>query len=172
MLLNNLPLINHFADGCWLLSPCACLFVFFFFVFLRRLQKEIATQPSHLFPTTHLSGDLEHACHALVCLFLLSSFSQAQMMLLKKQQEINSLACRIYVGSINYEFDEEVIRVPFSVFGPITKIDMPRENGRSKGFCFVEYQTPEQANNALVAMNGFILGGRHVFLMMDSSLSL
>ena len=87
---------------------------------------------------------------------------QLQMLAAKKQQDAASLACRIYVGSLTYELGEDVLMVPFSVFGPITKIDMPKENGRSKGFCFIEYATPEQATNAITAMNGFVLNGRQI----------
>lgn len=55
-----------------------------------------------------------------------SNTMQAALALQKKQQEAQQMACRIYVGSLNYDLDEEVIRVPFSVFGTITKIDMPK----------------------------------------------
>jgi RNA recognition motif-containing protein len=32
--------------------------------------------------------------------------------------------------------------------------------GKSKGFCFVEYTTPEAAQNALDHMNGIMIAGR------------
>eukprot|EP00455_Lapot_gusevi_P055724 TRINITY_DN9100_c0_g1_i5.p1 TRINITY_DN9100_c0_g1~~TRINITY_DN9100_c0_g1_i5.p1 ORF type:complete len:413 (-),score=101.36 TRINITY_DN9100_c0_g1_i5:29-1267(-) len=73
------------------------------------------------------------------------------------------MACRVYVGSLNYDLNEEHIRGPFAPFGTIAKIDMPKEaSGRSKGFCFVEYTTPEAANAALNAMNGYSLAGRPI----------
>jgi len=76
----------------------------------------------------------------------------------------NPIERRIYVGGLPYELTEEHIKLPFSSFGPITMIDMPREGstGRSKGFCFVEYATKEMAEQAMSTMNGFELGGRAI----------
>ena len=73
-----------------------------------------------------------------------------------------NMAARIYVGSLPYEVVEEQLRAPFSVFGPVVKIDMPKENGRSKGFCFVEFTVPEHALAAQAAMNGVTLFGRQI----------
>jgi len=67
---------------------------------------------------------------------------------------------RIYVGSLHYDLTEEHVRQAFSAFGTITKIDMPKENGRSKGFCFIEFTDPNAAEMALKSMNGFTLAGR------------
>jgi len=76
----------------------------------------------------------------------------------KKQQ------CRVYVGSIPYGLNEEHIKLPFSAFGPIVRIDMPKEpmTNRSKGFCFIEYAEPSAAKQALATMNGFELHGRQL----------
>ena len=70
-----------------------------------------------------------------------------------KQEEESKLQRRIYVGSLHYELSEDHIRVPFSAFGTITRIDMPREGNRSKGFCFVEYATVESALTAMRTNN-------------------
>ncbi|GJP70165.1 hypothetical protein CLOP_g1142 [Closterium sp. NIES-67] len=70
--------------------------------------------------------------------------------------------CRIYVGSIFYDLTEADILLAFSPFGPITKIDMPKDasTGKHKGFCFIEFTTPETASTAIAAMNDFTLAGR------------
>ena len=73
-----------------------------------------------------------------------------------------SQLCRIYVGSLDYSLTENDIRQVFSAFGPITNVDMPKEGNRSKGFCFVEYATPESANMAITTMPGFNLKGRAI----------
>lgn len=44
------------------------------------------------------------------------------------------LARRVYVGSLDYSLTEEHIRLPFSAFGNILKIDMPKV--RISAFCF------------------------------------
>ncbi|GJP63912.1 hypothetical protein CLOP_g20945 [Closterium sp. NIES-67] len=72
--------------------------------------------------------------------------------------------CRIYVGSIFYDLTEADILLAFSPFGPITKIDMPKDasTGKHKGFCFIEFTTPETASTAIAAMNDFTLAGRRI----------
>eukprot|EP00771_Trimastix_marina_P000372 gnl/Trimastix_PCT/1391.p1 GENE.gnl/Trimastix_PCT/1391~~gnl/Trimastix_PCT/1391.p1 ORF type:complete len:361 (-),score=69.11 gnl/Trimastix_PCT/1391:11-1093(-) len=69
---------------------------------------------------------------------------------------------RIYVGSIPWDLGDQEIRAVFEPFGPIRSCQlMPNpETGRHKGFGFIEFETVEQANNAIRAMNGFQLGGR------------
>jgi hypothetical protein len=71
---------------------------------------------------------------------------------------------RIYIGSLAYDQTEDNVRVPFSAFGQIVKIDMPREpaTGLSKGFCFLEYATAESATTAMATMNGFMIAGRPI----------
>jgi poly(U)-binding-splicing factor PUF60 len=83
-------------------------------------------------------------------------------LLASKGPAANNSACRIYVGSLTYDLTEEIIKVPFSVFGPIAKIEMPKENGHSKGYCFIDYTSPDHASNALTSMNGFIINGRPI----------
>jgi len=81
----------------------------------------------------------------------------AAMMQTKAAQ---SQMCRIYVGSLDYALTEQDVKQVFQAFGSITNIDMPKEGSRSKGFCFVEYTTPESAEMALTTMQGFQLKGR------------
>jgi len=76
-----------------------------------------------------------------------------------------SLQCRVYVGSLPYEgIGEEQIRQAFSAFGPILHVTMNTDpsTGRSRGFCFIDYESPESAQSAIPAMNGQILGGRSI----------
>jgi RNA recognition motif-containing protein len=46
--------------------------------------------------------------------------------LMANTSQATRLARRIYVGSLNYELTEEHLQGPFSAFGSIVKIDMPR----------------------------------------------
>lgn len=72
---------------------------------------------------------------------------------------------RIYVGSLHYDLTENDVIPPFSAFGQIVKIDMPKEApGRSKGFCFLEYASSEAADAALKGMEGQCIGGRPIKL--------
>lgn len=74
-----------------------------------------------------------------------------------------ALACRIYVGSLHYDLTANDCAALFASFGEITKTEMSMDSvtQRSKGFCFIEFKTPEQAAAAM-AMNGFEIAGRKV----------
>ena len=82
-----------------------------------QLQSQLALLPhlSHTpspslnpnFPTPHLS-----ASHAL------SSPTTA-----------SRLDRRIYVGSLAYDIPEDTVRLVFEPFGPVAKVDMPKEPG-------------------------------------------
>lgn len=76
---------------------------------------------------------------------------------------------RIYVGSLDYFLAEEDIKSVFSSFGKIEAIDLPRENGRSKGFCFIDYKHPESASMAIQSMKSFVLKGRTLRVSRPSS---
>lgn len=74
-----------------------------------------------------------------------------------------AMACRIYIGSLYYDLTGADVTALFEGFGDIVKCEMQMDNitGRSKGFCFLEFKTPEQAQAAM-AMNGFEIAGRKV----------
>lgn len=71
---------------------------------------------------------------------------------------------RIYVGSLHYDLTEPEIRRVFESFGTITDVTMSHEpaTGKSKGFCFIEYDNAASATQALTSMNGFELAGRPI----------
>lgn len=75
-----------------------------------------------------------------------------------------SLMSRVYVGSVNFEVKEEMIRSSFGAFGPIRSINMSFDpiTGHHKGFAFVEYEMPEAASLGQEQMNGLMMGGRNI----------
>ena len=87
----------------------------------------------------------------------------SETMFLQKQQAL-VLMCRTYVGSINYDLKEDVIRNAFAPFGPFKSINMSFDpiTGKHKGFAFIEYESPEAAQLALEQMGGVMLGGRSI----------
>ncbi len=80
--------------------------------------------------------------------------------------DLRSLAVlsRIYVGSINFELNETHIKSVFEQFGSIKAVSMTIDPATSKhkGYCFVEFETPEASVLALESMNGAELGGRQM----------
>ena len=71
---------------------------------------------------------------------------------------------RIYVGSINFEIREDTIRQAFLPFGPIKSVSLSWDpiTNKHKGFAFIEYEVPEAAQLALEQMNGVMIGGRNI----------
>ncbi|KAG0264635.1 hypothetical protein DFQ27_001087 [Actinomortierella ambigua] len=76
---------------------------------------------------------------------------------------------RLYVGSVNFDLNENDLREVLDPFGPIEFINLHRDpvTGKSKGFAFVQYRNAEDAKVALQEMNGYELAGRP--LKVDSA---
>lgn len=73
------------------------------------------------------------------------------------------MGTKLYVGNLNYNTSENLIREAFSANGrEVTSVSivMDRETGRSRGFAFVEFSTPEAAQQALQELDGQDLDGR------------
>jgi len=68
---------------------------------------------------------------------------------------------RIYIGSINFGIQEDVVKQAFLPFGPIKSLSLPYDTvlRKHKGFAFLEYDIPEAASLAVEQMNGVMLGG-------------
>ena len=56
----------------------------------------------------------------------------------------------IYVGNVNYQATEEMLRNLFEQYGEVTsvKIITDKVSGRSKGFAFVEMTNDDEAKEA------------------------
>ena len=69
---------------------------------------------------------------------------------------------RMYVGNIPYTFTSEDLTQLFSEFGKVvySQVVQDRETGRSRGFGFVEMETPEMFRTALEQANGRDVDGR------------
>lgn len=71
---------------------------------------------------------------------------------------------KLFVGGINFNTTEDTLKELFSKYGKVIKLRLirDRETGKSKGFCFVEYDSCDSAFNAKMALNGFSLEGRNI----------
>eukprot|EP00731_Ephydatia_muelleri_P026591 Em0018g691a len=70
---------------------------------------------------------------------------------------------KLYVGSLHYNINEEMLRAVFEPFGQIDKIIVQRdEAGISRGYGFVEFKDSESAEKAMSNLNGFELAGRAI----------
>jgi|RhiMethySRZTD1v2_1073278.scaffolds.fasta_scaffold1210390_2 RNA recognition motif-containing protein len=71
---------------------------------------------------------------------------------------------RLYVGNLAYSTTEESLRARFAEFGNVASamVVIDRMSGRSRGFGFVEFSTPEEGQKAIESLNGADLDGRAI----------
>ena len=67
----------------------------------------------------------------------------------------------IYVGNLPFSSSEDEVRDVFAQFGDVHSVNLisDRDTGRPRGFGFVQMDE-EDANKAILALNGTDLGGR------------
>ena len=69
---------------------------------------------------------------------------------------------KLYVGNLSYDATENDLQDAFQAFGTVTDVNLitDRATGRSRGFAFVTFATPEAARAALDGLSGKDLKGR------------
>lgn len=69
---------------------------------------------------------------------------------------------KLYVGNIPFNCTEDELHHKFSEAGNVesVRIIVDRETGRSKGFCFIEMGSDDDAANAISRFNGSDFNGR------------
>uniref|UniRef100_A0A1I7YX33 RRM domain-containing protein n=1 Tax=Steinernema glaseri TaxID=37863 RepID=A0A1I7YX33_9BILA len=68
----------------------------------------------------------------------------------------------VYVKYLNKTITDDMLKAAFENFGSITScVVQKNEDGTSRGFGFIAFETSEQAQNAIRIMNGaFVMGGK------------
>ncbi|KAJ7845583.1 hypothetical protein B0H13DRAFT_117418 [Mycena leptocephala] len=75
--------------------------------------------------------------------------------------------CNLFCKNLDPDIDSNGLFTHFRQFGQIVSARVMRnENGESRGFGFVSYQTTDQASAALHAMNGVLLGTKQVVVRL------
>ncbi|GAB1313595.1 Phosphatidylinositol-3-phosphatase SAC1 [Madurella fahalii] len=70
---------------------------------------------------------------------------------------------RLYVGNIHFSITEQDLQNVFEPFGELEFVQLQKDdNGRSRGYGFVQFRDAGQAREALEKMNGFDLAGRAI----------
>ncbi len=74
------------------------------------------------------------------------------------------MSTKIYGGNLPYSVTDSSLRGNFAEFGTVSsaKVMMDRETRQSKGFGFVEMDTPEMAQAAITALHGLNVDGRAI----------
>ena len=71
---------------------------------------------------------------------------------------------KLFVGGLSWDTDDAGLRTAFERFGPIveSKVITDRDTGRSRGFGFVTFDAPADAQTAIGEMDGADLDGRQI----------
>jgi len=81
----------------------------------------------------------------------------------KDSQKDQEFFANLFVGNLDPEVDEKVLYDTFSAFGAVLAAKvMTDDDGRSRGFAFVNFDNFESSDNAVEAMNNQFLGGKPV----------
>merc|ERR1712168_611565 len=92
---------------------------------------------------------------------LKKKFEQLKMERLNRYQGVN-----LYVKNLDDTIDDERLRKEFSPYGTITSAKVMYEEGRSKGFGFVCFSSPEEATKAVTEMNGRIIVAKPLYVAL------
>lgn len=80
----------------------------------------------------------------------------------QSSKKTNNEPLRLYVGSLHFNVNEDMLKSIFEPFGTVTKIELMRDTDtlRSKGYGFITFAESDQAKKALEQLNGYELAGR------------
>merc|ERR1712020_535154 len=92
---------------------------------------------------------------------LKKKFEQLKLDRLNRYQGVN-----LYVKNLDDTIDDERLRTEFAPFGTITSAKVMCEEGRSKGFGFVCFSSPEEATKAVTEMNGRIIVSKPLYVAL------
>ena len=92
---------------------------------------------------------------------LKKKFEQLKLDRLNRYQGVN-----LYVKNLDDTIDDERLRKEFAPYGTITSAKVMCEEGRSKGFGFVCFSSPEEATKAVTEMNGRIIVAKPLYVAL------
>lgn len=76
----------------------------------------------------------------------------------------------LFVGNLPFSVDEETIEGMFARFGGIASVSVVKTpDGRSRGFCFVEFEKASEGQAAIDALNGEEVEGRAIIVQKSDS---
>uniref|UniRef100_A0A8B9GTT9 Poly(A) binding protein, cytoplasmic 1-like n=1 Tax=Astyanax mexicanus TaxID=7994 RepID=A0A8B9GTT9_ASTMX len=91
-------------------------------------------------------------------------FEQIKQERLNRYQGVN-----LYVKNLDDGIDDDKLRKEFAPYGTITSAKVMTEGGRSKGFGFVCFSSPEEATKAVTEMNGRIVSTKPLYVALQTA---
>lgn len=82
---------------------------------------------------------------------------------MKKNERKEPEFTNVYVKNLDLDFTEFLLKEKFSEYGNVTSaVIMKNADGKSKGFGFVNFETPDSAKKAIEALNGAVIGKHNI----------
>lgn len=74
------------------------------------------------------------------------------------------MSSKLFVGGLSWDTNDQGLAEAFGKFGPVieAKVISDRDTGRSRGFGFVTFDAPADAERAMAEMDGADLDGRTI----------
>lgn len=74
------------------------------------------------------------------------------------------MSSKLFVGNLSYSTTEDDLRALFAEAGAIVSVTIPmdRATERPRGFAFVEFASPAEAQKGIQLCNGKMVGGREI----------
>jgi len=74
------------------------------------------------------------------------------------------MSSKLFVGGLSWDTNDQSLAAAFAPFGTVTeaKVISDRDTGRSRGFGFVTFDAPADAQKAIAEMDGTELDGRSI----------
>lgn len=73
----------------------------------------------------------------------------------------------IFIGNLPWDKKDEDLLVIFQEFSPVACNVLTNMYGKSRGFCLMQFETVEQAKEAVLKMNKFVIGDRTIEVRQD-----
>merc|ERR1719192_1150518 len=86
--------------------------------------------------------------------------------LLKVERARKYAGINLYVKNLDDSIDDERLGKEFEPYGTVTSARVMTEGGRSKGFGFVCFSSPEEATKAVTEMNGRIIVAKPLYVAL------
>ena len=84
-----------------------------------------------------------------------------------REPDANFTGTSVFVANLSWATTSEELKTEFAAYNPATCEVATRNDGKSRGWGTVQFNTPEEADAAVAGMQGMDIGGRNVETRID-----